>query len=47
MGSMSLADVKCDPEERAGSVEGTVEDRPLKGLIYPPAVITVKKVLKG
>ena len=46
MKSMSLADVKYNSEERAESIEGIIENRSLKDLIYSSAVITVKKVLK-
>ena len=43
---MGLAGMECDLKERAESIKETVEGRPLKSLIYPSAVITVKKVLK-
>ena len=46
MESMNLIDIKYNSEERAGSVKEIIKDRPLKDLIYPSAVITVKKVLK-
>ena len=44
---MGLVSVKCDSEERAESMKETVKDRPLKGLIYSSAAITVEKILKG
>ena len=43
---MGLIDVKYDLKERAESMKETVKNRPLKGLIYSSAAITVKKVLK-
>ena len=46
MRSINLVGVKCNLKERAESIEGIIEDRPLKDLIYPSAVITVEKILK-